>query len=57
MSKFIIEKSQNKENTFEVWKKNKKGFYNFIKYIASDEIENFKHEHKNDEITEKYKTN
>lgn len=57
MSKFIIEKSQNRENTFEVWKKNKKGFYNFIKYIASDEIENFKHEHKNDEITEKYKTN
>ena len=54
-SKYIIEKSTNKRETFEVWKKNqKKGYYNFIEYITKDEIKDFKNNHKRDEIIEKF---
>lgn len=53
-SKYVIEKSTNKRNTYEVWKHNhQKGYYNFIKYITFEEIADFKKEHKKDEIVEK----
>lgn len=53
-SKYVIEKSTNKRNTYEIWKHNRqKGYYNFIKYITFEEIADFKKEHKKDEIIEK----
>lgn len=53
-SKYIIEKSTNRRDTFEIWKHNtRKGYYNFIKYITFEEIADFKKEHKKDEIVEK----
>lgn len=56
-SKYIIEKSTNKRNTYEIWKHNRqKGYYNFIKYISFEEIDNFKKEHRKDEIIEKTQT-
>ena len=54
MNKFIIEKSLNKRNTYEIWKLNKKkGYYNFIDYIPKEEINVFKTLNKKDEIIEK----
>lgn len=53
MNKYIIEKSLSKKNTYEIWKLNKKGFYNFISYIPKEEINEFKTVHKKDKIIEK----
>lgn len=52
-NKYIIEKSTNKKGMLEIWKKNHKGFYNFVGYIPMEELETFKKEHKKDEIVEK----
>lgn len=55
--KYIIEKSTNKKNTYEIWKfNNKKGYYNFIDYITEEEILIFKGMHKKDEIVVKTPT-
>lgn len=55
--KYIIEKSTNKKNTYEIWKHNtKKGYYNFIDYITGEEIETFKNMHKRDEVVIKSPT-
>lgn len=54
MSKFIIERSSTKKGTCEIWKlNNRKGYYNFISYVAEEEVEHFKGLHKKDEIVEK----
>lgn len=53
-SKYIIEKSTNRRDTFEVWKHNtRKGYYNFVGYVSKEEKEDFKNTHKKDEIIEK----
>ena len=55
MNKFVIEKSLNKKDTYEIWKLNtRKGYYNFISYIKEEEINAFRNSHKKDKIIEKW---
>lgn len=51
--KFIIEKSLTKRGCYEVWKKNRKGYYNFIQYLKEEDLPKFKKENKKHEIIDK----
>lgn len=50
MKKIVIEQGK---NGIELWKLNKKGFYNFIRYIEKEEIQSLKKEFKGYEIINK----
>lgn len=52
-NRYIIEKCTNKRGMLEIWKKNRKGFYNFMGYIATEELDAFKEKHKKDDIVDK----
>lgn len=52
MKKIIIEQGK---NGLELWKLNRKGFYNFIRYITITEISGLKKEFKGYEIINKLK--
>lgn len=43
MKQYMLQKENDK---YLVFLKNKKGFYNFIEYINSEEVENFLNKHK-----------
>lgn len=45
MGKYIIEYNKTKD-IYEIYKQNKKGFYNFVEYVEKDKIELWKHQHK-----------
>lgn len=47
MKQYLLQKENDK---YLVFLKNKKGFYNFIEYINSEEVENFLNKHKKEEI-------
>lgn len=49
-NRYIIEKCTNKRGMLEIWKRNRKGFYNFIGYISAEELDTFKEQHKKDDI-------
>lgn len=47
MKQYMLQKENDK---YLVFLKNKKGFYNFIEYINSEEVENFLNKHKKEEV-------
>ena len=52
MKKIMLEKGK---KGIEVWKLNRKGFYNFVKYITPNEIDNLAKEFKGYEILNRIK--